>query len=81
MNMDMSQAAVFLAGAILYALGWIVILIAVVVANNIIHKYWKSFGWKLYPNWLAENPQPRFASQEELDRIAPSMDNSEKTKS
>ena len=81
MNMDMSQAAVFLAGAILYALGWIVILIAVVVANNIIHKYWKSFGWKLYPNWLSEHPQPRFASQEELDRITPTLDNSEKTKS
>ena len=50
--MDMDSAAVFLAGSILYALGGIVILIAVVIANNIIHKYWKSFGWKFFPAYI-----------------------------
>jgi hypothetical protein len=50
--MDIDQAAVFLAGSILTALGFIVIVIAAVVINNIIHKYWKSFGWKLFPVYV-----------------------------
>jgi hypothetical protein len=71
--MDMDNAAVFLAGSILYALGFIVILICVVVCNNIIHKYWKSFGWTWMPHWATETT-PKFASQEELDRIAPHLE-------
>jgi hypothetical protein len=74
--MDMDSAAVFLAGSILYAVGFIVILIAVVVVNNIIFKYWKSFGWNIWSNWFVQ--PSRFASQEELDRIAPTLDHPEK---
>jgi hypothetical protein len=50
--MDMDQAAVFLAGSILTALGFIVIIATAVVINNIIHKYWKSFGWNLLPMYM-----------------------------
>lgn len=50
--MDMDQAAVFLAGTILTALGFIIIVAAAVVINNIIHKYWKSFGWKFFPTYV-----------------------------
>jgi hypothetical protein len=50
--MDIDQAAVFLAGSILTALGFIVIVIAAVIINNIIHKYWKSFGWNLLPMYM-----------------------------
>ena len=50
--MDIDQAAVFLAGTILTALGFIVIVIAAVVINNIIHKYWKCFGWNLLPLYM-----------------------------
>jgi hypothetical protein len=64
--MDMDSAAVFLAGSILYAVGLIVILVATVVANNIIHKYWKSFGWKFFPAWT-EN-QVRFVEPQEIDK-------------
>ena len=52
MIMDIDQAAIFLAGSILTALGFIVIVIAAVVINNIIHKYWKSFGWNFFPVYL-----------------------------
>ena len=38
--MDMDQAAVFLAGSILTALGFIVFVIAVVVVNKIIYRWW-----------------------------------------
>ena len=51
--MDIDQAAVFLAGTILTALGFIVIVIAAVVINNIIHKYWKSFGWDFFPMYVS----------------------------
>ena len=62
--MDMDSAAVFLAGSILYALAGVAILIAVVFSNNIIHKYWKSFGWKLMSWNYPESP--RFITEEEL---------------
>jgi cytochrome b561 len=77
--MDMDNAAAFLAGSILYAIGLIVILIAVVVANNIIHKFWKSFGWTFTPHWF--NDTPRFASHEELNRVAPHLDDKDQKES
>ena len=50
--MDIDQAAVFLAGTILTALGFVIIVIAAIVINNIIHKYWKRFGWNLLPLYM-----------------------------
>jgi hypothetical protein len=50
--MDIDQSAVFLASSILTALGFIVIVIAAVVINNIIHKYWKNLGWKFFPAYV-----------------------------
>jgi len=73
--MNVDSAAVFLAGTILYSLGSIVILVSVVVANNILHKYWKSFGWKWFPTWIHENPEyPRFATTDEMNRITPHLE-------
>lgn len=65
--MDMDQAAVFLAGSILTMTGLIVIVAGAVIINNIIHRYWKSFGWKFFPGWMNETP-PRFAEPHELDK-------------
>ena len=77
--MDMDNAAAFLAGSILYAVGSIVILVAVVVANNIIHKYWKNFGWSFMPGFLQHEPS-RFMTPEEAARIAPTLDTNPKEK-
>jgi hypothetical protein len=55
--MDMDQASVFLAGSILTGLGFIVIVATAVVINNIIHKYWKSFGWNLLPMYMQKEEQ------------------------
>lgn len=68
----MDQAAVFLAGSILTVMGFLIILGGIVIANNIIHKYWKSFGWSLVPGWSHETH--RFATPEEVEKIAPSLD-------
>ena len=65
--MDMDQAAVFLAGSVLTMLGLIVVIGGAVVINNIIHKYWKSFGWKLFPTYW-DQPSPRFAEPPEVDK-------------
>ena len=64
--MDMDQAAVFLAGSILTMLGVIVVVGGVVIINNIVHKYWKSFGWKFFPAYW-DQPH-RFADQHEVDK-------------
>lgn len=59
--MDMDQAAVFLAGTILTALGFVVVVVAAVVINNILSKYWKPVriftpdSWQLYPP-VSEKP-------------------------
>lgn len=54
--MDMDQAAVFLSGSILTALGFIVIVGAVVVVNNILHKYWKPVKIFSPDSWKGFNP-------------------------
>ena len=73
----MDNAAVFLAGTILYALGSIIILAATIVANNLIHKFWKSFGWTFMPGYWVNEP-PRFATHEETAKIAPTLDEKKK---
>lgn len=70
--MDMDNAAVFLAGTILYALGSLIILVATIIANNLIHKFWKSFGWQ-FMSWMHQEPV-RFMTPEEEARVAPSLD-------
>jgi hypothetical protein len=70
--MDMDTAAVFLAGTILYALGIIIILAATIVANNLIYKYWKSFGWT-FMGWMHQEPA-RFLTPEEEAKVTPTMD-------
>lgn len=70
--MEIDSSAEFLVGAILMGLGFCVIAVALVFINNILAKYWKPV--KLWvPSYMAEQP-PRFATDEELNRITPSMD-------
>jgi hypothetical protein len=63
--MDMDQAAVFLAGSILTALGFIVVVAAVVAINNILHKYWKPVRIFTSDSWMLSAPN-RYVTQEEI---------------
>ena len=63
--MDMDQAAVFLAGSILTALGFIVVVAAVVAINNILHKYWKPVRIFTSDSWMLNAPN-RYVTQEEI---------------
>jgi hypothetical protein len=67
--MDMDQAAVFLAGSVLTALGFIVVIAAAVVVNNILHKYWKPIRIFTSDSWNAINPPHRFATPEDIAEI------------
>ena len=69
----MDQAAVFLAGSILTALGFIVVVAAIVAVNNIISKYWKPVRIFSADSWNL-NPPVRYATDDELAKIAPKLE-------
>ena len=69
--MDMDQAAVFFAGSILTALGFLVWILVALLVNNLVHKYWKSWGWSFN---IPHQEPVRFMTDEEASKIAPTMD-------
>jgi hypothetical protein len=69
--MDMDQSAVFLAGSILTALGFLVVVAAIVAVNNILTKYWKPVRIFTADSWNF-NPPTRYMTEEEVK----AMDNS-----
>jgi hypothetical protein len=73
--MDMDQAAVFLAGSILTALGILALLVAVVVINNILHKYWKPIAIFTPDSWKGFHPPMRF---EESEKQIPHLEENKK---
>ena len=64
--MDMDQAAVFLAGSILTALGFVVVVIGMVVINNIIARYWRPIRIFTEDSWQTLSGSPRFAEPSEV---------------
>lgn len=75
--MTVDQASNFLASTILTGLGVLLVVIVVVIINNILNKYWKPVKIWL-PGYIAE-PQ-RFATPEEIQRIAPHLEEETKSK-
>ena len=68
----MDQAAVWLGGSILTMLGFVVVIVGLVIVNNILHAFWKPIRIFTADSFNI-NPPERFASQEELNRIAPEL--------
>ena len=66
--MDMDQAAVFLAGSVLTALGFIVVVIGLVVINNIIARYWRPIRIFTEDSWQAFGISARFAEPPEVEK-------------
>ena len=64
----MDQAAVFLAGSILTALGFITVVIGLVVINNIIARFWKPIRIFAEGSWIGFNGPTRFADPHELEK-------------
>jgi hypothetical protein len=76
--MDMDNAASILAGSILTGLAIIIGVATIVIINNILHRFWKpvNFGYFI-PRAMSE--QKRFATEEELNKIAPEFDTTSTT--
>jgi hypothetical protein len=56
--MDVTSSSIFLVGSILLSLAMLVLVSAVVLMNNIIHKFWKPI--KLYAYHTVERePEPK----------------------
>ena len=66
--MDMDQAAVFLAGSILTALGFVVVVMGIVVINNIISRYWKPIRIFTEDSWQSFGGSARFAEPQEIEK-------------
>ena len=78
--MTIDQASAFLAGSILIGLGCIVLVGAITVINNILARYWRPVNLvSVLPKILTE-PTGRFATEEELARIAPQFENTPENK-
>jgi len=71
--MNMDQAAVWLAGSILISLGFVVLVVAAIVVNQILHKYWKPVRIFTPESWNI-NPPIRYATPEELEKISATLD-------
>ena len=67
MNIDVENAASFLAGSILFSIALVVFVIGCVVVNNIIHKYWKPVNLFTPDSWKGFFPPP------EIRYIEPEM--------
>jgi len=62
--MDIEKASLFLSCSILLSISIIVLTVATLVVNNLIHKYWKSFGYRFFPMYIdkvevPEEPIPK----------------------
>ena len=66
--MDMDQAAVFLAGSILTALGFLVVVAAVVAVNNMLAKYWKPVRMFTADSFHPFSQAPRYMTEEEYQK-------------
>ena len=71
--MGIDQASTFLVGSILVGMGFIILAAAATVINNIFSKYWHpvNFG-SILPKALSQTG--RFATDEEMSRVAPQFD-------
>lgn len=49
--MGVTEAAAFLTSSLLVMIGLIIVVAGVLIINNMIHRWWKSFGWS-FPNFI-----------------------------
>jgi hypothetical protein len=54
--MTVDQAAVWLAGSILFSLGGVIIIAGIIIVNNLLHKYWKPVKLFTPDSWTGFNP-------------------------
>jgi hypothetical protein len=78
--MTVEQAGSFLIGSILAGLGFCIITVAILVINNLFHKYWKPVTWGIMPESMKAHyrfQQPHEAEPYE-SKIEPILDDKAK---
>jgi hypothetical protein len=65
--MDMDQAAVFLAGSVLFALSIVTLVVGCVAVNNIIHKFWKPIKLFTPDSWKGFMPPVQYVEVKEKE--------------
>lgn len=74
--MDMNQAAVFMAGSLLFSVGVVILVIAAVIINNVIERYWKPVtiftreSFTLFGTAHNFNDPMQNLTQEEYDKLS-----------
>lgn len=66
--MNMDQAAVFLAGSILTALGFVVVVAAIIVVNYLLATYWKPLRIFSADSFQPFGQNPRYMTNEEYNK-------------
>ena len=62
----MNQAAFFLAGSIIVALGFIIICAGIIVVNNLLNQYWKPV--QLF-KWVEYKDSHNYPTHDELEKM------------
>lgn len=73
----MDQAAFFLASSILISITSIVLAGAILIINNLVSKYWKSWGWKIVP---FDDTNVRYITKEDAEKVRAAKEQEAKAK-
>jgi hypothetical protein len=73
----MDQAAFFLASSILISITSIVLAGAILIINNLVAKYWKSWGWKIVP---FDDTNVRYITKEDAEKVRAAKEQEAKAK-
>ena len=75
--MTIEQAGNFLIGSILAGLGFCIVTVAILVINNLFHKYWKPVTWGFMPESMKGHyrfQQPHEQMEHYEPKIEPTLD-------
>ncbi len=75
--MSMDQAAFFLASSILLSLTIIVLAGTVLIVNNLVSRYWKSWGWRIA---AFDDTNVRYITREDAEKTRASKEQELKVK-
>ena len=75
--MSMDQAAIFLASSILLSLTIIVLAGTVLIVNNLVSRYWKSWGWRIT---AFDDTNVRYITREDAEKTRASKEQELKVK-
>ena len=71
--MTIEQAGNFLISSILVGIGFCIITVAILVINNLFHKYWKPVTWGFLPESMKGNYRFQYDYQDRYPVMGPEI--------